>query len=1409
MRNAAFVIAIVAVVLVTAAWQPAAAQTPLPYEIRTFMEPYPPIGAPSLADITWHQSNLRKQYVCPVCGFSTNTAGTCPDVWGIHGGAVSLLNLGSGASAQRDRVINVPEWDMPVGQADLMWYDYAAGSQFYRTVVGMPFHPTTNGLALPYDPPDPRGYGKRMFIRAAIQIGAGLDVNNDGTIDILPNAAFRFLVLRATWPSVTVPINKADAEARGWPSAPRGVSLQGLIDGSALNVPPIPLGSYGIGRIYMEWLNPGEPLTDWHFDVTPDGQPTTPLSTAFYVSRLQVPPGEMLNPPAVEAWRNGVGPGTAGPAEQPGSYLARFLIGPLRGGLRDDMYTPGATTMRRSFTVINRGDQYMVERLESTLLGGITTAPGLRAAGRSAIRPTLPDSAIIVGPNTIGTGNVAAKAIDTSHWVQARIPSYQPASEPGATLGHTPDMNWGYRGLALLYSDRNGNGRWTINLSSNLDSNGDTVDEFAPFDVQLSVDRQARLAADTSAAEPGRVAPGVPANSPDTTVGNPPIYGRFAYPSNVALTDGFTVSNEGNVVTPVLPLIGNQATAEPVGVSAKYRSFGRLLTANPVWLPWMPYTTIGTLGFPAGWNGDAGGWGIGGASGMGTSANPLPLGQGTGQYSSQVVYFLDVNGNGQLDFVNSLNGVATDTGSVAFDARRDEPLEPTTYVPTALRVTESRLPYNDFYAADTEPTLRFDYGAGGVANLQVMWVSNRHSVATGGGNVNVAAPAATSPAQAAQPAYPGNILFANATPVVVGGAPDYRPYVWDAEARNLTGTTAAANPGSVNGSPETFNDLTGHHWALWQRSLRQGAGVSTTLQTKDSAAVTWPGVDNSIYATGLPKQGIRGFADPTGSGLWLFWTEGDQGHQTLHYRWDYTGIADNQEALVPITNAVTPEWRSDVLNDFASAAPMRKPSTSPFVYTKDPTAFLWTPPAGITAGTQVHVVFSGYAARQQNEDICWAAFDQASMNDATQNFGKLTFPRVVDNPVLPATSGTTRAGEQLVGDGLRQSFSSRHLDWLTTPTFETAAPDARDPRFYVGLVSSAAPATPALYSVSWGPGVYNRARGVYVFTPVLAPLGGAGALPAGVETVAGSGILRNPLGPTGASTVPVPLTMQVEPSTGTVTFSGALFNSANPSDTGAVFNRTLAGLGSLTNVALYADYTPFVFRITTSDAADDSPNAFAEADSNDPNQLRLVFLWRRSYSQKDTPNFGRTDFMYKTWTLGTQVAGAPFGGAPTVAGWTGGGWAPLTAGQAQAYTVNAGSGIVSMVADGYRSGGTAGVFWLRSIYDGARIRVSYNGGLVEEHRIIGWSRETPAPVDTVQNEGPLRAVPEIYTVSSGLPAVRYWLIWSSPRAIYDLRLAANNGSVLHQSSDVYVGTIVPRYGAVLREQEVEYQNVQR
>lgn len=1396
-----------------------------PVDVRCYLAP--PTGAPgalTLADITYKRSNILERFVCPLCGYSVGVPRNCPDLWGIHPAQnPAMVDM----EQSNYRITGIPDWAMPAAASDLVWHNRATGTSFYRAVIGLPFHPAVETFpgsgVLINNPSDPRSYRWQVHVRVALQ--QPVDVDNDGDTagpqDIHSDAQLMVVFLP---PGAAFPTGDPAAVSGAVAIPPGGGSpASGVFDpGTPYTIPP---DSFGVGRVFLRWRNnPGDPASAWRWSADPSvGAPTGPpvIWGTYFVSRVQVPWTQ-------DTWRQGQAEQAtfSGGDYQSGSFLARVLVGPLVGGMRDDLFMPGATTPRRNFTIINRATnrRASLDNLQGALLQPLVAPPGVTSAGRNDLRPVIPDSAVRMGPTGANLGQVPASAIDPSHWVQVSLPSFQPSSEGGDLLSHVPANNWGYRGLAAVYEDlwpldtahtnpRTNNGVWDYQISASLNDGGDgtadLIEEFCPFDLQISVDKTTGLQAPAGTAEPGRVAPGTPSLLPDTTVaasgGVPP--GRLAFPSNLSLNSPFTVANTGNVVVPPVLIAANQSLALPVEAGNRMRSLARLLGANPVWMPVAPYTTLAASLLP-GLSGEAAGWGTVGATAQGNANAPLPLGQALGQYSGQVVYFQDVNGSGALDFVNGQTGAVTNTGVTNFDPNRDEPLEPVASVPTSLRVVETRLPFNDYYAADTEPVIRFDYdpATGVPTNLQFIWVSNRTGLALGS-NINEVAPAAVDSAGAAQPSYPGNLVFGNAGLVQAG---DYRSWLWGApapydqyNAYALTNTTAAASPGAVNSTPMTFNDLSTppRHWVFWHRSVPRAGGLESTLRWKGSDVPGWPGTDAAIYAPGVIQQGIRGFADPAGNGVWLFWAEGAEGHQTLHYRWNFTGAADAKEGLLPVTNAVNPDQRSDLITDFASGEAIRKPPVGPFVYVKDPSAFLWTH-AGLP--NQVHVVFSGFLSRQQNEDLCWAAFDQASMQDGSKNWGKLTFPRVVNNPVLPYTNatGTARAGEQLEGSGLRQTFNSRHLDWFVSSTYGTTN-SADDPHLYLGLFFSGAPTTPRLYDVTFaGAPTYSRARGVYTGTPVFTPIAGSPALPwtSPVNPQVGGG----------------PVTLQLEPASGTVTFSAPLFNTANPSDPGAVFNRNLAGLGTLTNLVLFADYTPFLHRITTSDANDDCPNAFAEADSADPNQLRLVFLWRRAYSQKDTPHFGRTGFMYKTWTLGTQVGQPPFvGGTPTVAAWNGTSFTDLV--QDTDYTINAASGLVSMIPDGNYAATSRGVFWLRSTAEGARIRITYtgpNGGRVEEHRVIGWSREVPVPVDTVQNEGPLRAAAERYAVSNGLGGSmsvwRYWLTWASPRGIYDLRLPAplNAGSVVQQSSDVYCATLMPAYGQALREQEVDWQNVQ-
>ena len=117
----------------------------------------------------------------------------------------------------------------------------------------------------------------------------------------------------------------------------------------------------------------------------------------------------------------------------------------------------------------------------------------------------------------------------------------------------------------------------TVQLSDGLNNapSEDRAEEYCPFDLQLSVDKQASLLATSGATTPGRVAPGVPARAPDTTVGDPRAIGRTTLASDVAQLSPFTVANQGNVTVVPVPLLTNQAQALPVTAGNRTRSLDR------------------------------------------------------------------------------------------------------------------------------------------------------------------------------------------------------------------------------------------------------------------------------------------------------------------------------------------------------------------------------------------------------------------------------------------------------------------------------------------------------------------------------------------------------------------------------------------------------------------------------------------------------------------------------------------------------------------------------------------------------------------------------------------------------------------------------------------------------------------
>jgi len=384
------------------------------------------------------------------------------------------------------------------------------------------------------------------------------------------------------------------------------------------------------------------------------------------------------------------------------------------------------------------------------------------------------------------------------------------------------------------------------------------AEEFDPFGLQVSVLRRAALAANQRIVDLGWVAPGVPITAPNVTNDSTEmVAGSTPEPADVSARSDVPVRNEGNItsvaemrsgylfrteIDPAVRSLARWAQSVPmtVGTLFRYRPGGPLPTDDiefsaTAWALARQEAT-GAVGEEATARVQAGHRDDGGAAYAGVT-KPVPLGQPVGNYASEVILFIDLDGNGALNFYDALVGV-TDSGVTEFDPDVDEPFEPVASFATRMRVVEGRLPQNDFYSRDVDPTVLVDTGRD---NLQVIWAGQRAP----GGSAGAPAPAGIAGADAAAPSDPMNLLYANGELSLFGPDPLYRGYLWTppggdpAEADALT-TSATAD--ESNSSPTAYIDpTTGDRWAMWHRSLTTAAGMSSQLRFDSSGGVDWDG----------------------------------------------------------------------------------------------------------------------------------------------------------------------------------------------------------------------------------------------------------------------------------------------------------------------------------------------------------------------------------------------------------------------------------------------------------------------------------------------------------------------------------------------------------------------------------------
>jgi len=989
------------------------------------------------------------------------------------------------------------------------------------------------------------------------------------------------------------------------------------------------------------------------------------------------------------------------------------------------------------------------------------------------------------------------------------------------------------------------------------------AEEYDPFGLQVSVMRRSALAANARVVDLGWVAPGVPATGPNTANDSTEMVpGSEPLPADVSDRSDLLVRNEGNInsvgqmrsgylfrtgIDPAVRSYAGWGQTVPLTVDTlfRYRPGGPSESndvefGSSAWALWRQQAT-GAAGQPATSRVQAGVRAGAGVAYPGT-IKPVPLGQPVGNYAAEVVLFVDLDGDGALDFYDALAGV-TSTAANEFDPDVDEPFEPVASFATRTRVVESRLPQSDFYSKDVEPTLLFDPS---LDNLQVLWAGQRADA----GSAGSLAPAGTSSGDVAAPTDPMNILYANADLSTFAGDPLYRGWLWEptaADPDEASALTVSATSAESNSSPAAYVDgASGTRWAMWHRSQTSSAGMSSQLRFDSSGNTDWSGsgATEFLFGTSGAQRGLTGFVrEGVANEHWVFWHAGPQGRERIRYR----PVFDPASGTVPedhelaVSNVGRPGgvgFFIDGLNRF------RKPAQSPFTYVRQPSAFGSYVGAPADPDYQVDVFFTGHIRALGNSDICWTRFNFGDPDDATfpltgmqSNYGKVAFPRVVNGqglrmPTIYDATGDVRgyAGEQLEPSPRRQSFQSRDIDWLVTeraPDFsapndpynfegkpdwtgwltDAADPGLEqyyDPKFYVGVITeSGGVRSETMYAVGWAGGGYDRGTGLYVVTPVLTGIGSGGTFvlplnpghpdnghlgeliaPSARAEAEAAGAFAG--GPGNYEDWPS-VTLQINAASGTLNWSSSLLNPDNLADPLAVFNT--GNTADVVEVVMYADYTPFVRRVTTDLANDDSPSAFYDLAGSS----RLTVFWRRSYGDTDTPHFGRPSFLHRSFTTALQVGRPPIAAGDISEVWD------LTAGQALAagtdYELASGdNGIILIEPNPATFPGRVG----------HRIRVTYDDGSgttqVEQHRVIGWSTETPVPVNTVIAEGPLRVVPEVYAVpGASFETARYWLVWSSPRPVYDLRAPGSNGQQVHQSSDVYVAVVAPEYSSLIAD----------
>ncbi|MBC7286618.1 MAG: zinc ribbon domain-containing protein [Armatimonadetes bacterium] len=930
-------------------------------------------------------------------------------------------------------------------------------------------------------------------------------------------------------------------------------------------------------------------------------------------------------------------------------------------------------------------------------------------------------------------------------------------------------------------------------------------EEYEPFEVVVSVFRKLDLAAKIAAVDLGRVAPGVPTGFPDTTVGAAPV--AKPEPSDVSPASESAVINEGNVGA-AAALRGtnlNRSDVDTSSVSRDYEAGRYPLTVGTIYaagVGGVQITDAAPLAMPT--------QEPGGAEGHSSAAwlqagwllpisyKPVPLGQPAGTHTGQAVFFYDLNGNGALDFYDVSAGQVTNSNAATYDPVADLPLEPVASMDVRLRVAESPVPDNDYFAPDFAPSIAFGYDNNWWPNsFQLVFSSQRPpGPAIGAAGGHYTAPPADANEARARASQPANLFYLYATKATDPSDPLYQGYLWRSTGPNIESAhtlTADDVAGTSNTSPDAVDRrFVDHNWVTaWHRAKPTSKGWELTLRANISGSIDYSSAGETFMFTGRLVKGLRLLAGP--GQPTAFWHSGEAGQERIYYLigFDPAHPRDGTELPVTMSYSSRPHDERAVVwlsGDAVGSIIAHRPSRSPFAYTKDPCA--WVVDEYLAGGGSdqvLNVVFSGFVRAQGNADICWVKFRRSLLDQPSQNWGKKAFPRLEGRLPIPQTSRT--AGEEMTSDVHRQTFLSQHLDWVVhdvspTDNFGRAPdPTRQDPRLYLAVVTDTPgdhnPPAVSLYGITWthNEDRWDRTRNAYFVEPRFVRLEGPDVLaPLYIDGSAPSRLI-DPA--TARQSQPRPLLMEINPAAGMVRFSSPLFNTEAPNDPTAVINTS--AVANATDVVMFIDYTPMIWRISTDPADDDCPWAYWV-----PHNGYIAFFWRRTYPVADAPHWGRSSFVYKLWAPSVSVRTPPIQGTPTVTA----------------------SDILGRPRPGdefdVHNNWTVVLRRMRVNELPWVVTVTYNSGAVTERRLApGWTRERRVEIDTELMSGPftVRPEPANVTAPSGqtMEVPRFWLVWSSPRALLDLRSAASGGGALRQTSDIFTAVVVPDVNSAVAE----------